>query len=168
MYAVHVRGRSSGSQTAGRPLRSHHQHATIHASRGIVQLPARAISLNLFQNIPPTVSTEIHPSICRGRVADDVARRGARRLSNVGAPLARVITRCALQSGTLRSHGGEVGCALVRGEGLAVDDREVEPRLAGASVDGQLQLVLVGVGDLGVWRALHNGADIVLSNGISV
>lgn len=161
------RGRSSGSEMTGRLLRPHHQHATIHARWSIVRLPSRAISLNLFHTIPPTVPTEIHPSICRRRVADDVARRSARRLSNVRAPLARVVTRSALKSSALGSHGREVGRSLVRGEGLTVDNREVEPRLAGVPMNGQLQLVLVRVGDLGVWGAFHDGADVVLCKRIS-
>lgn len=69
----------------------------------------------------------------------------------------------ALQPGS--SRGGEVGCTLVWCEGLSVDDREVEPGLAGG-VDGQLHLVLVGVGDVAVGGALQDGADVVLQEGL--
>lgn len=158
------RGRSSGSQTAGRPLQPHRHHATIHASRSIVQLPSGIILFNYLHKVPLTVSTEVHPGVGRGGVAYDVARRGASRLSHVRAPLARVVARGALQSAALGSHGWEKGSSPIGGEGLSVDDREVEPRLAGTSVDGQLQLILVRVGDLGVWGALHDGADVVLQN----
>lgn len=167
MYTVHVRGRSSSSQTAGRPLRAPHHHVTILAKEVIDQLPSRATQFSLFQKVPPAVSTEIHPSIGRCRVADDVSRRGARRLSNVRAPLARVVSGGTLQPGALGSHGGKVGRTLVGRERLSVNDRQVEPRLAGAPVDRQLQLVLVGIGHFGVWRALHDGADVVLQNRIS-
>lgn len=34
-------------------------------------------------------------------------------------------------------------------------------------MNGQFQLVLVRVGDIGVRGALHDGADVVLRNGIS-
>lgn len=162
------RGRSSGSQTAWQHLRPHCHHATthapIHASRSIVQLPSGIILFEFLHKVPLAVSTEVHPGVVRDGVAHDVARRGAGRLSNVRAPLARVVSRCALEPAALVSHGWEKGRAPVGGEGLSVDDREVEPRLAGTSVDGQLQLVLVRVGDLGVWGALHDGADVVLQS----
>lgn len=76
-----------------------------------------------------------------------------------------MISWSALELAALGSHGGEIGRALVWSEGLSVDDREVEPRLA-VGVDGQLQLVLVGAGDVFVWGALHDGADVVLQNGV--
>lgn len=124
-------------------------------------MPSRTIPLDLLPSILSTVSAEIHPRVRRSGVADDVARRGAGRLANVRAPLAGVISRGALKPAALGSHGGEIGCSRVRGEGLSVDGREVEPGLTGG-VDGELQLILVGVGNLLVWRALHDGADVVL------
>lgn len=128
----------------------------------LYHLPSRTILSNFLHDILLAISTEIHPSIGGSSVADDVPRRRAGRLSNVRTPLARVVSRGALQPGALVSHGRKVGRTLVGGEGLAVDDGEVEPRLAVGSVDSQLQLVLVGGGDLGVWGALHDGADVVL------
>lgn len=57
MYTVHVRGRSSSSQTAERPLRAPHHHVTILAKEIIVQLPSKAAQFSLFQSIPSAVST---------------------------------------------------------------------------------------------------------------
>jgi hypothetical protein len=125
------------------------------------QMQSYTIALNLLPGILPVISTKIQPSVGRGSIADDVARGAAGRLSNDGAPLAGVISRGALKFAARGSHRGEVGRALVGGEGLSVDSREVEPGLA-VGVDGQLELVLVGAGDVIVGRALHDGADVVL------
>lgn len=124
-------------------------------------MPSSTISFSILPSILSTISAEIHPRVRRSGVADDVARRGAGRLSNIRAPLAGVISGSALKLAALGSHGGEIGRSRVRGKGLSVDSREVEPGLT-RGVNGQLQLILVGVRHLLVGRALQNGTDVVL------